>query len=718
MHNLYLGEFPYLFKKNFVMMLRLCAFLFIGSFVFASQISAQNISRNLWERYQEPTRHDETRRFIIPTLYNSVRLDIASLKSNLISAPMEKDVVMNRKAGVVIELPMPGGEFLSFNIMEAPIMHPDLSAKYPEIKTYRGQGIEDKTATIRFDLTPAGFHAMVMSASGTWYIDPYSLATTENYISYWKKDLPYDESREFIEEGPLDTDSEVAREISEMVSNGIQYSIGEELRTYRTAIATTGEYTAFHGGTVAQGLAAVVTALNRVNLIYENEVAVRMVLIANNDTLIYTNSSTDPYTNTNGSTMLGQNQTNIDNIIGNANYDFGHVFSTGGGGIASLGVPCRTGFKARGVTGLPNPIGDPFFVDYVAHEMGHQFGANHTFNGSSGNCSGGNRNGSTAYEPGSGSTVMAYAGICGSQNLQSLSNDYFHGVSIDEIVAYTTLGFGNLCPTLTVTGNTAPISSAGSGGFTIPINTPFSLTGSGTDSDNDSLTYCWEQFDLGAAGHPNSPVGNAPIFRTFLPVSSPTRVFPRISNLINNTQTIGEILPSYTRGLNFRLTVRDNKSGGGGVAKSNVAFNVTADAGPFVVTSHNTNTTLMGLTFQTITWDVANTDASPVNVSNVNILLSTDGGNTFPHVLLSNTPNDGTEDITLPNVATTQARIKVEAVGNIFFDISNTNFTITDNPVPVELTSFSADVLNSDVELRWITATEVNNSGFSVERSS
>ncbi len=696
------------FSNLGVLTLQLIAFFLYMSF---NNANAQQ-HRAIWADVSESSIINKSSRVIIPQEYRTLHLDKPILLQILNKAPMEFSSETRSKR-VLLEIPYPNGENKSFSIQNSPIMEEGLAVKYPEIRTFIAQGIDDPSASGRIDFTPAGFHAMIFTSEGTIYIDPYSQITSEHYISYYKKNFIPAESNIFSEIDVLGTDSETAREIGHLVNNGIEILAPVSLRTYRLACATTGEYTAFHGGTKPLGLAAVVTAMNRVNGIYEKEVAVRMVLIANNDTLIYTNASTDPYTNNNGSTMLGQNISNLSTVIGNANFDIGHVFSTGGGGIAYLGCVC-TSNKAGGVTGLFNPIGDPFYVDYVAHEMGHQFGANHSFNGNAGSCSGGNRNASTAYEPGSGSTIMAYAGICSPQDLQNFSDDYFHLVSLLEITAFIS-GTGNSCAALTSTGNNTPVVTVPSGGFTIPISTPFSLTGSATDSDNDPLTYCWEEWDLGPAGAPNSPSGNAPIFRSFKGTSNSTRIFPKVSNLINNTSTIGEILPTYSRTLNFRLTARDNKLGGGGYGYSTIGFSVNNSAGPFLVTSPNTAVSWDGLTSQTVTWNVANTNASPINCANVKIMLSTDGGLTFPITIAASTPNDGSEVITLPNNPTSSARIKVEAADNIFFDISNVNFTIN-NAVPVELTSFTATYQTTSVKLEWATATETNNSGFEIQR--
>ncbi len=669
-------------------------------------------AQNFWRDVDELKISKTSDRITVPEKYRTVELNFTSLRNFLIKAPNEQTRIA-RRSDHYLTLPMPDDTMQRFAVYESSIMEDELAAKYPEIKTFLGYGIDDPSLNVRFDFTPEGFHAIILSPAGRVFIDPFSKGDTINYISYYTKDLSATK-KEFICEVKYDFDRE--NELKLLKTNQTNISIGPELKQYRIAISATGEYTAFHGGTVPQALAAIVTTLNRVNAVYETEVGVRMILVANNDQLIFTDPNTDPFTNNDGEAMLEENQAVVDGTIGSANYDIGHVFSTGGGGIAYLGVVCFAGYKAQGVTGSSAPIGDPYDIDYVAHELGHQFGANHTFNGSSGNCSGSNRNASTAYEPGSGSTIMAYAGICAPQNLQSFSDAYFHSISFDEIVAYTNSYFGNSCAVKINTGNNAPVVTVPAGGFYIPKGTPFSLTGSAADPDNDILTFCWEEFDLGPAGAPETPSGNAPIFRSWTPGSSPTRYFPRLQDLVNNVFVKGEILPSYSRSLNFRLIARDNKAGGGGVNYNNVSFFVDGEAGPFLVTSPNTNLTWQGNTVQNITWDVANTDVSSVNCANVNILLSLDGGFTYPIILAENTPNDGNENVTLPDTASASARIKVEAADNIFFDISNQNFVI-EKTIPVELVSFTANNVDEGIQLYWITATETNNAGFAIERS-
>jgi hypothetical protein len=604
-------------------------------------------------------------RWVRPLSARGLRLNRTALIELLAQAPLERSNEAQERQ-VIIPIPLPDGSTGRFRFVEAPIMEPGLTALFPELKTYYGQGLDDLTASVRFDLTPTGFHAMILSAGTTVYIDPLARGNTEYHVSYFKNELRKPGWGFECQALKVAAASPAPPSTSPFVTGGAT------LRTYRLALAATGEYTQFHGGTVAGALAAIVTSMNRVNGVYERDLAIRMILVANNSAVVYTNPATDPYSNNSGTTMLGQNQANLDSVIGSANYDIGHVFSTGGGGVASLRSVCVNGSKARGVTGSSLPVGDGFDIDYVAHEMGHQFGGNHTFNGTTSACSG-NRAASAAYETGSGSTIMAYAGICGAENLQPNSDTYFHVKSLEEMVAFSS-GTGGGCAVPTATGNSAPIVNAGAS-YTIPSQTPFALTATGIDANGDLLTYCWEQYDLGTASPPLTDDGVRPILRSYNPSASPTRSFPRLSNLLANTTAVGETLPTTTRTLNFRVTARDNRAGGGGIQDGATQVFVRADAGPFVVTAPNTPVNWQGGTTQTVSWNVANTSAAPISCATVKISLSLDGGLTFPTVLAASVPNTGGAVVNIPNIANTQAR--VEAVGNIFFDLSNTNFTIT-----------------------------------------
>lgn len=572
-----------------------------------------------------------------------------------------------RKVITRMFMPMPGGTDLTFEIWEDPIMHPDLAEKFPEIKTYAGISQRDPSVSIRLDVTPQGLHAQILRPEGTIYMDPVALGETNLYQVYHRRDYrPHaDKVR-----------NEIAVLGSQPPAHSAQRASGDELRTYRMALACTGEYALFHGGTVSAAMGAMATTMNRVNGIYERDFSVRMELIPNNDLLIFLDGSTDPYTNFSGATMLSENQSTINSIIGSANYDVGHVFSTGGGGIASLGSVCDNGDKARGVTGLPSPVGDPFDVDYVSHELGHQFRGEHSWN----YCGGPFGSGSTDFEPGSGSTIMGYAGLCGSDDYVSSSDDYFHGGNVDQMIAFITTGGGSTCGTVTSTGNDAPDIVDYSNGFTIPISTPFMLTAEATDPQNDPLTYCWEQVDgsnnIGLTASPDGVFG-VPLFRTFLPTTDPVRFFPSLDLVVEGNTSRVEYLPSDSRDLDFQITVRDNRPGGGGVSFDFANLVADEDAGPFVVTEP----TGSGVEWRVgywypVSWDVAGTDVAPFDCATVRIEMSTDGGYTYPFVLAESVPNNGGYVVKVPDAVSSAVRVRVACNENVFYNINDEDLSV------------------------------------------
>ncbi len=627
-------------------------------------ISAQS----LWQDIPETAIPQRGDRLVEAAAYRSLFLAFRQMKERLDEAP-ERFVEAGKP--VEVQIPWPDGGFKTFEVWYAPLMHPELAARYPQIKTFAGRQKENPADLIRLDYGPLGFHAMVLTAEGSdVFIDPWQKGDTEHYISYYVKDFYAISDKNFWcsayelpENQALLADEE----------DGSVYKAGDcQFRQYRLALACTGEYAQYHGGTTAGALAAMNTTMNRVNGVFERDAAITMQLVPNNDQLVFLDGATDPYSNNNGNAMLSQNQTTCDNVIGSANYDIGHVFSTGGGGVAYLQSPCNNAIKAGGVTGQANPVGDPFDIDYVAHEMGHQYGGRHTQNNS---C---NRDNSSSYEPGSASTIMGYAGIC-SPNVQAHSDDYYHVKSLNLMGAFVT-GAGNSCATIINTSNTAPVADAGLD-YTIPKSTPFKLTGSATDANDpsSSLTYCWEQYDKEVAPMPpvsTSTVG--PMFRSLQPSSSPSRYLPQLSNVIAGNTPTWEVLPSVGRTLNFRMTVRDNNSTYGCTDDDGMIVTVDGGSGPFAITSPVGGDNWMPGSTQTITWDVAGTTAAPVSCANVDILLSTDGGATFPTTLATATPNDGSYTITVPSSLTNQAVILIECSNNIFFDASGT-FSISND---------------------------------------
>jgi hypothetical protein len=626
---------------------------------------------------------------------NLYDLDLAALKNALAGAPQRSAL----KSGVIISFPDGDGSMEGFRITEASNMDPELAARYPEIKSYAGQGIDNPTAVIRFSISPLGLHTMRLAADKpAVFIEPYS-TDLKTYSVYKRQD----KTQAFTK-----FDCQVMDHARQAAGNGLAYRPNADdgkLRTYRLAMSVTGEYTAYHGGTKALALAAINTTMTRVNGVFENDFGVNMILISNTDDVIYTSAASDPYGSTDAN-YNSQLQSTLSSVIGNSYFDIGHLMSAIGnnGNAGCIGCVCATG-KGSGFTTSTVPVGDNFDIDFVAHEMGHQFGANHTFTFD-------NEGTGVQTEPGSGSTIMGYAGITGATDVQAHSDPFFHAVSIQQVTNYVKT---TSCQTNTTTGNSIPTANAGAD-YTIPKGTPFILTGAGTDANGDALTYCWEQMNSGTTTttYPSVTATSGPAFKSFIPTASGTRYFPRIETVKTGaTSWKWEAVPNVARSLSFRLTVRDNRASGPANNSDDMTVTVNATAGPFTVSTPNTAVSWQAGTTQTVTWNVAGTTANGVNAANVDILLSTDGGNTYPVTIVSGTPNDGSQAITVPNNPGTQNRIMVKGANHIFFDISNANFTITagtgggDTTAPTAPASLAASgTTQTATNLSWTASTD------------
>ncbi len=638
-------------------------------FIFSCLLMAVQTfgQQNYWSKLKgsKISRENLNPRWTTPKTFSLYEVDLEKIKSDLKKAPQR----FSGNENLIIPFPDSDGKTRDYIVQEASVLEPELQAKFPEIRSYTGWQKDHPENTIRFSVTPStGISVMYFDNWDISYLDSYTKDNSA-FILYKRKDLPLNNRLfECHVENELDQlKNNTSANKAPLVSDG-------QFRTYRLALSATGEYTTFHGGTVALAMAAMATTMTRVNGVYEKTISTTMVMVANNNQLIYTNASTDPFTNGNPGTMINENQTNTTNIIGSANYDIGHVFGTNSGGLAGLGVVCVSSSKARGVTGSGAPIGDPFDIDYVAHEIGHQFGANHTFRAATSSCSG-NFNNSTAYEPGSGSTIMAYAGICGvTNNVQNNSDAYFHAASVIEM--YSVLQRATDCANKISNNNGAPTADAGAD-YTIPSGTAFVLTGTGTDPNGDPLTYLWEQYDNTSNTQP--PVSTAtvgPVYRSLTPTATPSRYFPALSSVVaNNLVPKWEVTPSVARTLNFSLLVNDNKATGNQAARDLMVVTVTS-AGPFTVTSQAAGGSFTGNTSIPVTWNVAGTNTSPISTQNVSILLSKDGGLTFNTVLAASVPNNGSANVTLPNENVVSARIMVKALNNIYYALNAAPFSI------------------------------------------
>ena len=617
-----------------------------------------------------------------------VRTDKTALNFVLGKAPHER----LGASDVTIDLPLPDGGVGTFTLLKSPIIAPGLSQKYPNLQTYRVIDTQDSGNTGRLDMTSNGFSGMLQYKGELIYIDP--VKGEDAFHSFYESD--HEALRQKTGEPNFSCGFEDHAEGSQFTptpqktnaaQNTQKITLGESLKVYRMAVVATGEYTQEFGGTVESSLSEVVTNVNRLNVFFEADAAIRFEVVANNDQLIFTDPDTDPFPDqADKASVLGDaNQVMIDGIGVDA-FDIGHVFGTFGGGVAVANSVCTPGFKGAGVTGTVN-AGEVGFVNILAHEMGHQFNAPHSFNGSTGACEFQRSTVSNA-EPHSGATFMSYHGICGAENLLGLRGRFFHNVSQTFITnAVLDPASGAMCGSTLATSNRGPVIDAGVDG-TIPMSTPFTLTGTASDADGDSLLHIWEQVDLGtrnASVDDFADEGTRPLFRSFVPNPSLSRTFPQLERVLAGDRVIGEVLPSTDRDMTFRMTTRD---GSGGIADDERIISVTTAAGPFTI--ETPSAALEAGVPHTVTWDVANTSAAPVSCDMVRLELSTDGGNSFPHMLNAATANTGTASVTFPNVTTTTGRLRASCNNQPFFAINDANFTMT----PMIIVNMAPEAVN------------------------
>jgi len=626
----------------------------------------------------------------LPNKFDAYRLDEAGLRAVLESAPWEfTPEATQRKC--VISVPLGNGKMEEFSVWRIAMLDAELAEACPYIRTYAGVSLSDSRRTVRFSTTLRGFRALVLQPDfGSAMVKPISPGQAGSlYIAYDRADASDNDSQKGFRTG--------------VASNGtVWFGDGEErfvppaedrgqeldpvrLKVYRFCVAAPGEFTQDHGGTKPLALSAVTEYTNSVSAVFERDIDIRLQLTAATQYVMFTDPNTDPFPGGSNEDFMSQNSGVLNEYTNFNSHDLGHVYIRGGGGVASaIGNVCSLS-KAQGCS-AGSGIGDygDRFLFVVGQEVGHQLGGGHTWS----HCGAGDneqRQSQTAFEPGSGSTIMSYVGGCGPDNIQFQGDLYYHGGSIEEIKTYVT--FIVTCGTWLTTSNNPPVVTLPyQDNFNIPISTPFELNGSAIDPDGDPLIYTWEGIDAGPETPLGEPLGNTAIFRSWPAVDVTNRIFPRLSTILANGFNAAEQLPTYTRDLTFRLTARDNKPDGGGVGWADVAFKAVEVAGPFLVVSPNTASTIwrVGELIE-VKWEVANTNAAPVNCQKVNIRLSTNTGLDYPIMLAENTENDGSQYVLVPNNLTSLARVRIEAADNVFFDLSNANFKIQ-APVQPSLT--------------------------------
>lgn len=619
---------------------------------------------------------------------NTYNLSVEKLKGVLSHCP--KRFNSFGQSNVIITLPTEDGEFKGYRVTETSVLHPDLAKKFPDIKSYVGTPVNGEGGIVYFSLGDNNFRGMIMKPDATVTNIKPSTNNSKTYVVTSKTDGPVKPIDCQVINDVVGPFLEKSTKQAEKSNKARRDANDGRLRVYRMAIAVTGELSKIYtdkagvtNGSTQQRKAAVLTELNalmtRVNAVYERDLGTTFELVPNILNSIFLDPVTDGITHGNTGISINESKGILDAQIGNANYDIGHVLDSDGTGRGALNSVCLDR-KAEGSTGAHpfTSVNDYFFRTFV-HEIGHQFGANHSFN----NSCGGNRLDEGAVEPGGGNSIMAYQGCAPNYDLQT-SHVFFHAKQIDEMWNHIVNTAG--CATLRSIGNSAPSASIG-GNYTIPRSTPFILEGSATDANtSDQLTYTWDQMDKEIAPMPPRATSTGgPLFRFKPPTTSPIRYMPDLGTIkAGNSSSEWEVTPSVSRTMNFRFTVRDNHPGGGNTDSKDAVITVAGNAGPFVVTSQNARFDAPVGSTQRVTWNVAGTTGNGVNASNVDILLSTDGGNTYPITLASAVPNDGSHQITIPNNPGGVNRIMVRGTNNIFFDITNANFSIIDgNPDPM-----------------------------------
>lgn len=702
-------------------------------------------------RFFEETKANDVssaRESVYISKFSLFRIHTEQMKNYLKNAPLEFTAAVS---GAPLEVPLPDGTNEVFDMYESPVLAPNVAEKHPEIKTYAGKGRQHPHYSIRINFTINGFSGIITGVKDdAVYFEKWKDSVSPDvYKRYFARDAVSPATRKIHNAnnrcGALDRRLPPVKK-GENGRVSAATSTGSVLRTFKLAMAASAEFTANKGGTQLAAFNALTNYVNNLNAVYRKELSVSFMLVTD-ESLVFTNAATDPYTNDDQDAMLGQNQATLDSAIGNANYHIGHVLGYTGGSGGGLGVNpsvCDDATKAQGVSGVGDgSYAEVFDFQLIAHEIGHQFGMSHTYNSHIPVCT--TRAFGTSVEPGSGTTIMSYGFTCnndGSMPGLTGNDDYetpyapflhFHAVSLDQANAYiSTLS----CFTGTSTGNAAPTLAAMTAAYSVPRSTPFSLAGLASDANpGDILSYSWEGTNV--SNEPDKSLLTAstladatlpPFFRSYTPVQSNEsndpgrRYYPRLSAILDGSNYArGDKLPSIGTTTTHRLTVRDNQ---GGVVSGDVTVQVDGNSGPFLVTDDPAGV-YPGNSPLSVKWSVNGTTEAPISCKLVDILLSTDGGYTFPIILAAAVPNSGVASVVLPNISTTTARVKVApgtsmVSGNmpgIFFDISNQNFSI-ETATPVRLLSFQVSQPKPGTALlSWKTSEEKNNLGFYVEMS-